>query len=112
MECRILYSHTIIIILEFTQNVKFATILLLLAFPFMQMYILFFFANNNKKIKEENTMTSKELLYVEDALAHEQFLKSCACKTSSELQDQTLKDYLKELENKHDTLFQQFLNLL
>ena len=57
-------------------------------------------------------MTSKELLYVEDALSHEQFLKNCACKTSSELQDQTLKDYLKELETKHDTLFHQFLDLL
>ena len=40
-------------------------------------------------------MTSKELLYVEDALSHEQFLKNCACTTSDQLQDQTLKDYLK-----------------
>lgn len=57
-------------------------------------------------------MTSKELLYVEDALSHEQFLKSCACKTSDQLQDQNLKDYLKELETKHETLFNQFLDLL
>ena len=57
-------------------------------------------------------MTSKELLYVEDALGHEQFLKKCACNTSEKLQDQVLKDYLKELENKHETLFNQFLNLL
>ena len=57
-------------------------------------------------------MTSKELLYVEDALSHEQFLKNCACKTSDQLQDQTLKDYLKELETKHETLFNQFLDLL
>ena len=57
-------------------------------------------------------MTSKELSYVEDALGHEQFLKSCACNTSSQLQDQNLKDYLKELETKHETLFNQFLDLL
>ena len=57
-------------------------------------------------------MTSKELLYVEDALGHEQFLKKCACNTSEQLQDQVLKDYLKELETKHETLFNQFLNLL
>lgn len=57
-------------------------------------------------------MTSKELLYVEDALEHEQFLKKCACKTSEQLQDQNLKEYLKELENKHDGIFNQFLNLL
>ena len=57
-------------------------------------------------------MTSKEILYVEDALGHEQFLKNCACKTSSQLQDQSLKDYLKELETKHETLFNQFFALL
>lgn len=57
-------------------------------------------------------MTSKELLYVEDALGHEQFLKNCACRTSKQLQDQNLKNYLKELETKHNTLFNQFLHLL
>ena len=57
-------------------------------------------------------MTGKELLYVEDALGHEQFLKTCACNTSNQLQDQQLKTYMKELENKHKALFNQFLNLL
>lgn len=57
-------------------------------------------------------MTSKELLYIEDALSHEQFLKKCACYSSSQLKDQVLKDYLKELETKHETLFNQFLDLL
>ncbi len=57
-------------------------------------------------------MTEKELLYLEDALGHEQFLKKCACNTSIQLQDQTLKDYMKELEKKHCDLFNQFLNLL
>ena len=57
-------------------------------------------------------MTSKELLYIEDSLGHEQFLKQCACNTSNQLQDHALKDYLKELETKHETLFNQFLDLL
>lgn len=57
-------------------------------------------------------MTSKELLYVEDALGHERFLKTCACNSSSKLQDQNLKNYLKELETKHETLFNQFFDLL
>ncbi len=57
-------------------------------------------------------MTSKELLYVEDALGHEQFLKSCACKTSNQLQDAELKQYMKELESKHSELYNKILNLL
>ena len=57
-------------------------------------------------------MTSKELLYVEDALGHENFMKSCCPKTSSQLQDETLSTYIKELEQKHTELFDKFLNLL
>lgn len=57
-------------------------------------------------------MTSKELLYVEDALGHENFMKSCSTKTSSKLTDPTLSAYVKELEQKHTELFNKFLNLL
>ncbi len=57
-------------------------------------------------------MTSKELLYVEDALSREQFMQKCCKNASSQLQDQTLSDYLKELEAKHTELFNKFLNLL
>lgn len=57
-------------------------------------------------------MTSKELLYVEDALAHQKFLKKCACKSSEQLQDAELKTFMKELETKHDTCFNKILNLL
>jgi hypothetical protein len=57
-------------------------------------------------------MTSKELLYVEDALGHECFMKSCSQKTSSQLTDITLSSYVKELEAKHTELFNKFLNLL
>lgn len=57
-------------------------------------------------------MTSKELLYVEDALGHESFMKSCSKKTSTKLQDVNLSSYIAELEQKHTELFNKFLNLL
>ncbi len=57
-------------------------------------------------------MTNKELLYIEDALSHEKFMQSCACKTSKQLQDSMLSVYLEELEDKHKNLFNNFLNLL
>lgn len=57
-------------------------------------------------------MTNKELLYVEDALGHEEFMKNCSKNSSSKLQDQTLANYLKELEQTHTDLFNKFLNLL
>lgn len=57
-------------------------------------------------------MTNKELLYVEDALGHENFMKSCSKKTSDQLTDPTLSNYIKELEQTHTELFNKFLNLL
>lgn len=57
-------------------------------------------------------MTSKELLYVEDALGHECFMKSCSCKSAGKLTDATLSSYMKELETKHTELFDKFKNLL
>ena len=57
-------------------------------------------------------MTSKELMYVEDALGHECFMKTCSKTTSSQLQDETLSNYIGELEQKHTELFNKFLNLL
>lgn len=57
-------------------------------------------------------MTSKELLYVEDALGHENFMKSCSKKTSNQLTDVTLANYIAELEQTHTNLYNKFLNLL
>ena len=57
-------------------------------------------------------MTSKELLYVEDALGHEQFMQKCSKDSSSQIQDQNLSNYLKELEQTHSNLLNKFLNLL
>ena len=57
-------------------------------------------------------MTSKELSYVEDALGHEKFMKTCSKKTSAQLTDPTLSSYIGELEQKHTELYNKFLNLL
>ena len=57
-------------------------------------------------------MTSKELLYVEDALGHEQFMQKCSQESSFKIQDQKLANYLKELNQIHGNLFNKFLNLL
>ena len=57
-------------------------------------------------------MTNKELLYVEDALGHEKFMKSCSQKAFDNLTDPNLSNYMKELEQKHTELFNKFLNLL
>ncbi len=57
-------------------------------------------------------MTSKELLYVEDALGHENFMKTCSKNTAVQLTDPTLSSYIAELEQKHTEIFNKFLNLL
>lgn len=57
-------------------------------------------------------MTSKELLYVEDALGHEKFMQTCSCTTSKQLSDTELSNYVKQLESTHTDLLNKFLNLL
>ena len=57
-------------------------------------------------------MTSKELLYVEDALGHEQFMKTCSQDASAKLQDPNLISCVKDFEAKHKEIFNKFLNLL
>ncbi len=57
-------------------------------------------------------MTNKELLYIEDALGHENIMKTCSKTASSQLKDVNLSTYLGELEQKHTELFNKFLNLL
>ncbi len=57
-------------------------------------------------------MTSKELLYVEDALGHEQFMQKCSQDSSNQIQDQALANYLQELSEVHTDLFNRFLRLL
>ena len=57
-------------------------------------------------------LSPKELLYIEDALGHEQFLKTQCQDTANNLQDGELKNYVSQLVMKHDELFKQFYNLV
>lgn len=57
-------------------------------------------------------MTNKELLYIEDALGHEEFLKSNACQASNNLQDPELSNYMKQLETKHNEIYNRLSKLL
>ena len=57
-------------------------------------------------------MSPKALLYIEDALGHEQFLKTQCQDTANNLQDGELKNYVSQLVMKHDELFKQFYNLV
>ena len=57
-------------------------------------------------------MTNKELLYVEDALGHEQYVQSQCCRTAQALQDQELQGFVQQLEQSHRSIFQSFYGLL
>lgn len=57
-------------------------------------------------------MTTKELLYVEDALGHEKFCQSKCQEIANQIQDTDLKAYVEQMEKKHQQLFQSFYGLL
>lgn len=57
-------------------------------------------------------MTDKELLYVEDALGHEQLFQNQCRDCVSRLQDGELRSFVQHLEQKHKDIFQSFYGLL
>lgn len=57
-------------------------------------------------------MTTKELLYIEDALGHAQYFKTKCRETASQIQDGELKTYVQQMEQKHQQLFNSFYGLL
>ena len=57
-------------------------------------------------------MSPKELLYIDDALGHTQFLMNQARDASNTLQDPVLKQQAQQLMNANQQLFTQFLNLV
>lgn len=57
-------------------------------------------------------MTSKELLYVEDALGHEKYFRAQCCETIGRLSDEGLKDFVRQLEASHETIFRSLYGLL
>lgn len=57
-------------------------------------------------------MTSKELLYVTDALGHEQFFQTKCQEAVNQLQDPELKACVQQMAQKHQQIFQNFYGLL
>ena len=57
-------------------------------------------------------MTSKELIYIEDALGHEQYFQTQCCETINRLQDVRLRTFVQQLEQTHKEIFQSFYGLL
>lgn len=57
-------------------------------------------------------MSPKELNYVEDALSHEQFLKTQCQEAIQNLQDPTLKNQVQQMTQKHQQIFDNFYNLV
>lgn len=57
-------------------------------------------------------MSPKELNYIEDALGHEQFLKTQCQEAIQNLQDQTLKNQVQQMTQKHQQIFDSFYNLV
>lgn len=57
-------------------------------------------------------MTSKELIYVEDALGHEQYFKTQYAESASRIQDSELRAFAQEVQRQHQIIFQNFYNLL
>ncbi|HJD23349.1 MAG TPA: hypothetical protein H9694_04300 [Firmicutes bacterium] len=61
---------------------------------------------------EVKAMSPKELLYIEDALGHEKFLKTQCQEAVQALQDGDLKDCVQQMLNKHQQLFDSFYRLV
>ena len=57
-------------------------------------------------------MSPKELLYIEDALGHTQFLMSQCRTAAAQLKDPVLQQQAQQLVNSNQKLFTQFFNLV
>ena len=57
-------------------------------------------------------MTPKEILYVEDALGHAQFLTQQTQNAANQLKDAVLRQQAQQLVTKNQKIFQQFYSLV
>ena len=57
-------------------------------------------------------MTSKELLYVEDALSHAKYFETLCRETASQISDPELKNYVEQMTQKHTACYAKFYSLL
>lgn len=57
-------------------------------------------------------MSPKELQYIEDALGHEQFLKTQCQEAQQKLTDPDLKNCVNQMLSKHQEIFDSFFQLV
>ncbi len=57
-------------------------------------------------------MTPKEVMYLEDALSHAQFLTQQCRDAANKLQDNALQQQVQQLTHKNQELFRQFYSLI
>ena len=57
-------------------------------------------------------MTTKELLYIEDALGHEKYFQTKCKEAASQIKDADLKSCIEQMVQKHQQIFQSFYTLL
>lgn len=57
-------------------------------------------------------MSPKELMYIEDALSHEEFLQTQCQQAAQALQNPELKNYVNQLAGRHQQLFQKLYQLV
>lgn len=57
-------------------------------------------------------MSPKELMYIEDALSHEQFLAAQCQQAAQSLQNPELKNYVSQLAQQHQQLFNKLYQLV
>ena len=57
-------------------------------------------------------MTTKELLYVDDALSHAQLLATQFENAASQLQDNALRTQVQQMAQRHRQVYQQFYELV
>ena len=65
-----------------------------------------------KNQKEGDFMSPKELLYVEDALSHEQFMQTQCQQALQALTDPELKNCVQQLQTRHQQLFAKMYQLV
>ncbi len=57
-------------------------------------------------------MTDKELLYIEDALGHEQYFQQKCKETAQSLTDPALRTCVENFASRHSQIFNRFYSLL
>ena len=70
---------------------------------------MFIFQIINHNTYEEENMTQKELLYLEDAIGHEQNIISIIEEKIEKLEDEKLVEFMQEEINKHNDLKQNLI---